>query len=105
MQSLRGSNAVNFGRTACPLAFFSLTHHNRWQYTSCNIPSGVALGPLLNLGRHQMAAKKTKAKKAPAKKAPAKKKAKKKATKKAAKKAPAKRAKKAAKRKARAKKA
>src|SRR3954467_800761 len=28
------------GPTEIANEFFSLTHHTRWQYTSCNIPSG-----------------------------------------------------------------
>ena len=91
---MRPSNAVFFGAPRIASEFFSLTHHNRWQYTSCNIPSDWGhpdLGP--NAGRQsKMAAKKTRtksAKKPAAKKAPkvAKKRAKKAAKKRRAKKA------------------
>jgi hypothetical protein len=39
LQGMRPSNAVFFGAVGIASEFFSLTHHNRWQYTSCNIPS------------------------------------------------------------------
>ena len=75
-QRLRPSNAVFFGAAWIASEFFSLTHRNRWQYTSCNIPSEWGPIPALvpNAGRQsKMAAKKTRtksAKKPAAKKAP-----------------------------------
>ena len=33
-----GQNRANSDERVRALAFFSLTHHNRWQYMSCNIP-------------------------------------------------------------------
>src|ERR1700759_3714075 len=39
LQRLRPSNAVFCWPPRIASEFFSLTHRNRWQYTSCNIPS------------------------------------------------------------------
>jgi hypothetical protein len=39
LQRLQPSNTVICGHGEIASEFFSLTHHNRWQYTSCNIPS------------------------------------------------------------------
>jgi hypothetical protein len=75
LQRVRPCIPLFFGPPRIASEFFSLTHHNRWQYTSCNIPSDWGhpdLGP--NAGRQsKMAAKKTRtksAKKPAAKKAP-----------------------------------
>jgi len=76
LQRVRPSNAVFCRHPEIASEFFSLTHHNRWQYTSCNIPS--KWGPIPALATNcweaiKMAAKKTRtktAKKPAAKKAP-----------------------------------